>query len=68
MEKLEENFEAVIDRAFDYKESMERQGIKQSDVDLLREKTKRSKLVPRWIHDKQVRPAFFRLRRTQTKN
>lgn len=54
MEKLEENFEAVIDRAFDFKESLERQGIKQSDVDLLREKTKRSKFVPRWIHDKQV--------------
>lgn len=48
-------FEHTIRDAYDYEEAMVRQNLKQKNVDLLREKTKRSKLVPRYIHDKQVR-------------
>lgn len=48
-------FNEVIKHAYNYKEVMGRQGLKQADVDLLYEKSKKSKLVPRFIHDKQVR-------------
>lgn len=47
-------FENTIKNAYDYEEALTRQNLKQKNVDLLREKTKRSKFVPRYIHDKQV--------------
>lgn len=50
-----DKFDALINDAYNYEECLERQGLKQEDVELLREKMKRSKLVPRFIHDKQVR-------------
>lgn len=53
--KMFEAFEHIVEGAYDYKEALRRQGIKHSNVNLLREKIKRSKLVPRYIHDKQVR-------------
>lgn len=48
-------FEHTIRDSYNYEEALERQNLKQKNVDLLREKTKRSKFVPRYIHDKQVR-------------
>lgn len=51
-------FEHIIECAYDYNEALKRQNLKQEDVDLLREKAKRSKLIPRFIHDKQVRRSF----------
>lgn len=48
------DFDKFVENAFDYKEALTRQGITQDDVDLLRQKAKRSKLVPRFINDKQV--------------
>lgn len=48
-------FELFIEGSYNYEEALERQGLKQEDVDLLRQKVKRSKLVPRFIHDKNVR-------------
>lgn len=53
-EKTFENFEHIVDSAFDYEEALRRQNIKHSDVVVLREKIKRSKLIPQFIHDKQV--------------
>lgn len=52
---MDRKFEEIINNAYDYEEALERQGIKQEDVDLLREKIKKSKLVPQYINDKQVR-------------
>lgn len=47
-------FEIFIEGSYNYAEAIERQGLKQEDVDLVRQRVKRSKLVPRFIHDKQV--------------
>jgi hypothetical protein len=52
---MDPRFQRIINNAYDYQEALDRQGIKQEDVDLLREKIKRSKIVPQYIHDKQVR-------------
>lgn len=48
-------FAEIVNNAYNYEEALKRQGLKQADVDLLREKMKRSKLVPRFINDKQVK-------------
>lgn len=50
-----DKFDELINDAYNYEECLERQGLKHEDVELLREKMKRSKLVPRFIHDKQVK-------------
>ena len=54
-------FEHIIEGAYDYQEALKRQNLKQEDVDALREKSKQSKLVPRDIHDKQVRRYKFKI-------
>lgn len=51
-------FEHIIEGAYDYQEALKRQNLKHKDVNLLREKAKRSKLIPRFIHDKQVNHTF----------
>lgn len=50
-----QEFEQFLENAYDFQEALERQKIKKEDLDALREMIKRSKLVPRYIHDKQVR-------------
>lgn len=47
-------FEHIIKDSFNYEEALVRQKLKHEDVVLLREKIKRSKIVPRFIHDKTV--------------
>lgn len=49
------NFQDIIDNAFNYEEALERQGLKQEDVNRLRDKVKDSKFVPKSIVDKQVK-------------
>lgn len=51
-------FEHIIEGAYDYNEALKRQSLKQEDVDLLRQKAKKSKIIPRFIHDKQVNQTF----------
>lgn len=50
-----QEFEGFLEKAYNFQESLERQNIKKEDLDALREMTKRSKFVPRYIHDKQVK-------------
>jgi hypothetical protein len=52
-------FEHIIGGAYDYKEALKRQKLKQKDVNSLREQAKQSKLIPRYIHDKQVNLTFL---------
>ena len=48
-------FQKIIeDKLFDYETVLKRVGIKQEDVDLLREKTKSSRCVPKVIDDRNV--------------
>lgn len=47
-------FERICEGAYDLNESLKLQDLKEEDVVLLREKIKKSKLVPRFIHQKQV--------------
>ena len=49
------NFKRVLESGFSYKKSLEREQIKQESVDLLREKIKDSKVVPKSLTDKQVK-------------
>ena len=44
----------LLDKSYSYKKSLKRQNIKQENVNLLREKVKNSKYVPRSLTDKQV--------------
>jgi hypothetical protein len=53
--KTFEAFKEIIENAYDYEEALKRLNIKQKDVDLVREKVKFSKEVPRFLHDKQVK-------------
>lgn len=48
------NFQDIIDKAFNYEEALIRQGLKQEDVEKLRDKVRDSKFVPKSIVDKQV--------------
>lgn len=50
-----ERFMKVLQNAYDYNEAMKRQNLKQENVDRLRELSKKSKYVPKFIIDKQVR-------------
>lgn len=52
---MSDNFQEIIDKAFDYDESLKRQGLKQEDVDRLREKIQGSKCIPKFVVDKQVK-------------
>lgn len=48
-------FQKIIeDKLFDYEKVLKRTGIKQEEVDLLREKTKSSRCVPKIIDDRNV--------------
>lgn len=48
------NFKSVLESGFSYKKSLEREKVDQKSVDLLREKLKDSKVVPKSLTDKQV--------------
>jgi hypothetical protein len=52
---LEQYQKIFEDQVFNYEEALERLGVTQEKVDLLREETKCSRLVPKIIHDKFVR-------------
>lgn len=52
---MTDNFQEIIDKAFNYKEALKRQGLKQKDVDRLRDKIQDSKNVPKFLVDKQVK-------------
>lgn len=47
-------FKEILSRSYDYKKALERENLKQENVNLLREKLKNSKLVPQAILDKQL--------------
>lgn len=49
------DFKKVLDSGYSYKKSLLRENVKQESVDLLREKIKNSKIVPKSLTDKQVR-------------
>lgn len=51
---MSENFDEVIDRAFDFQEALKRRQLKQEDIDRLREKVQGLKYVPKDVHEKQV--------------
>jgi len=48
------DFKKVLDSGYSYKKSLVREHVKQESVDLLREKIKSSKIVPKSLTDKQV--------------
>lgn len=52
---IEQKFVKLIKTAYNYEEALKRQNLRQEDVDLLRERAKGSKSVPKFIIDKQVR-------------
>jgi hypothetical protein len=54
-ENFDKHFKYVENNSYDYEKALKRQNLTQDDVDLLRESSKRSPVVPRFIHDKQVR-------------
>jgi hypothetical protein len=47
-------FREILASAFNYLNALEREKLKQSDVNLLRGKLKESKIVPKSLVDKQV--------------
>lgn len=47
-------FGEILAGAYSYKKALEREKLKQEDVNLLREKLKTSKIVPQSLVDKQV--------------
>lgn len=53
------DFKKIIDKGHSYKKSLEREGIKQENLNLVREKVKNSKYVPKSLTDKQVERVFF---------
>lgn len=52
-------FKQIIANAYNYKEALERENIKQKQVNVFREKVKTLKCVPKFISDKQVRHVAF---------
>jgi hypothetical protein len=48
------DFKKILDSGYSYKKSLAREHVKQESVDLLREKIKNSKIVPKSLTDKQV--------------
>jgi hypothetical protein len=53
-ENFDKNFSHVENNSYDYEKALKRQNLTQESVDMLRESSKRSPVVPRFIHDKQV--------------
>jgi hypothetical protein len=53
------DFKKILDKGHSYKKSLEREGIKQENVNLLRQKVKNSKYVPKSLTDKQVEAAYI---------
>lgn len=49
------DFEEIIGRAFDYDEALERQNLKQEDVEKLRTAVEASEFVPKCLTNKQVK-------------
>jgi hypothetical protein len=47
-------FKEILALSYDYKKALERENLKQENVNLLREKLKGSKIVPQSIVDKQL--------------
>ena len=58
-EAMFKHFPNIDDGSFDLEETLKRQKLKRESVDLLREMSKRSQFVPRFIHDKQVIKEIF---------
>ncbi|XP_070500143.1 alpha-tocopherol transfer protein-like [Chironomus tepperi] len=48
------DFKKILDSGYSYKKSLAREHVKQESVDLLREKIKNSKIVPKSLTDKQL--------------
>lgn len=51
---MSEVWEQILARAYDYEEALNRQGLKQEDVDRLRLSIEGSEFIPSYILDKQV--------------
>lgn len=51
---LVSKFKQLLESAYNYKEALERENVKQENVKTLREKVKLSEYVPKFIVDKQV--------------
>lgn len=51
-------FKQIINAAYNYQEAIERENLKQENIQLLREKVKSSDLVPKSLIDRQVRELF----------
>lgn len=49
----------IEQNGYNYEELLKKYGIKQEDVDLLREKTKNSIYVPKIMFDEHVRKSFI---------
>lgn len=49
------DFGEIIGRAFDYDEALERQNLKQEDVEKLRKAVEVSEFVPKCLTNKQVK-------------
>lgn len=49
-----QDWKTFLENGYDFQEALERQNLKIQDLNLLRQMTKQSRLVPRSIHDKQV--------------
>lgn len=50
-----------LELGFDYKEAIERQNIKESDIELLKEKVKAEENVPETLTNKQVSNSIFKI-------
>ena len=59
--KMFSDFKKILNSGFSYKKSLERENVKQESVDLLREKLKNSKIVPKSLTDKQVNVIFDKI-------
>ena len=53
------DFKKILDNGHSYKGSLEREGINQGNLNLLREKVKNSNYVPKSLTDKQVELVFI---------
>lgn len=51
---LVSKFKQLLESAYNYKEALERENVRQENVKTLREKVKLSEYVPKFIVDKQV--------------
>lgn len=58
-QKMFYNFDEIIGSAFDYNEALDRQNLRQEDIDKLREAVESSEYVPKCITSKQVYLRIF---------